>query len=120
VKPCAWCAEEIQDAALICRYCNRDQRTLDAATTQPSQTVGTMATTNTNAIIALVCALVVPFVGGIVGLVLGSTARREIRESRGAQSGDGLAVVAMILGGLQVFFFAMMFLAFCTQFTALQ
>lgn len=39
-----------------------------------------------------------PFVGAIVAIVCGHIARKEIRESAGLQSGDGMAVLGLVLG----------------------
>ena len=45
-----------------------------------------------------------PFVGGIVGLITGIMARKEIKLSHGTQSGDGLAVTGIIVGALNIVF----------------
>ena len=40
--------------------------------------------------------------GGIVGMIAGWYARSEIKKSNGAQTGDSLALVGIILGGVNV------------------
>lgn len=40
--------------------------------------------------------------GGIVGMIAGWYARNEIKKSNGAQTGDSLALVGIILGGINV------------------
>ncbi len=40
--------------------------------------------------------------GGIVGMIAGWYARNEIKKSNGAQTGDSLALVGIILGGVNV------------------
>lgn len=42
-------------------------------------------------------------IGGIVGIIAGVVARNEIAASRGAQTGEGLALTGIILGALNVF-----------------
>jgi hypothetical protein len=44
------------------------------------------------------CSLVFTVTGAIVGLVLGYQARREIAESGGTESGEGLATAGIVLG----------------------
>jgi hypothetical protein len=39
---------------------------------------------------------------GFVGLILGYSARRRIRESRGALGGDGLATAGIVIGWINV------------------
>ena len=36
----------------------------------------------------------------MVGLVLGIVAKKQIRESNGTQSGDGMATAGIIIGGI--------------------
>lgn len=57
--------------------------------------------TNTLAVAALVASLlglVCVGIGGLVGLVLGVVARRQIAASGGGQTGDGLALTAIVIG----------------------
>jgi hypothetical protein len=59
--------------------------------------------TSTGAIVSLIFGLlglffVLPLIGPIVGIFAGHMARRNIRESDGRLSGDGLALAGMITG----------------------
>ncbi|MDJ0028626.1 DUF4190 domain-containing protein [Gordonia alkanivorans] len=57
--------------------------------------------TNTLAVAALVASLlglVCIGIGGLIGLVLGLVARKQIAASGGKQTGDGLALTAIIIG----------------------
>lgn len=58
------------------------------------------------AIASLVCGLLtwsfVPFFGAIAAIITGHLAKREIRESQGTLSGDGMALAGLILGYTQL------------------
>jgi hypothetical protein len=54
--------------------------------------------TNSFAIASLVLSLTVFLIGPILAIVFGVRARRQIRESGGLESGDGLALAGMIIG----------------------
>jgi hypothetical protein len=43
-----------------------------------------------------------PTIGSIIGLVLGYTARNQIRDSAGTMGGEGLAMAGIILGWIGV------------------
>ena len=62
--------------------------------------------TNTWAIVSLVSSIVgwvfFPIIGGLVGIITGHMARREIKDSLGAQGGDGLAIAGLIIGYLNL------------------
>lgn len=62
--------------------------------------------TNTMAVISLISGLVswvlLPVVGGIVGLITGIMARNEIKKSGGAETGDGLAVAGIVISALNI------------------
>ena len=57
-------------------------------------------TTNGMAIASLVCGCLgfVTCISGIVAIILGHIARKQIRESGGTQQGDGMALAGLILG----------------------
>ncbi|UGB39466.1 DUF4190 domain-containing protein [Frateuria soli] len=65
-------------------------------------------TTSALAVVSLVSGIaswcVLPLVGAIVAVVCGHLARGEIRRSQGAIEGDGLAVVGLVLGYVQLAF----------------
>jgi hypothetical protein len=56
-------------------------------------------TTNGLAVASLVLSVLTLFgIGSLLGIIFGVRARRQIRESRGYQSGDGLALAGIIVG----------------------
>jgi type IV pilus assembly protein PilA len=126
MKRCPYCAEAVQDDTQVCPHCrmsvtgNVAQPTAPPPPLQPSfsQTPappppppppmggGGYATgpseTSGKAIGSLVSALVFPFFGGIVAIILGHISLSEIKKSAGRLKGDGLAMAGLILGYLQV------------------
>lgn len=50
---------------------------------------------------------IVPILGGIVGLILGYVAKKQIRESAGTLAGAGLATAGIIMGWIQVVLFGL-------------
>ena len=63
--------------------------------------------TNGLAIGALICSLVFPFLS-LPAVVMGNVARKQIRERN--ESGDGLAVAAVVIGWLGLAFWALVFI----------
>lgn len=54
-------------------------------------------------LIAGICGLTIfPFIGSIVAVITGSMAKKEIVNSRGALSGEGLAKAGIILGWIGI------------------
>lgn len=64
----------------------------------------TVPETNALAIVSLVFGIIgwtlMPVIGNMVAIICGHIARGQIRDSRGAQQGDGLALAGLILGYL--------------------
>jgi hypothetical protein len=58
------------------------------------------------AVASLVCGLLgwtfVPFFGALAAVITGHLAKKEIRESQGQLSGDGMALAGLILGYTQL------------------
>ncbi|OUC76649.1 hypothetical protein CA982_21275 [Gordonia lacunae] len=50
------------------------------------------------ALVASLLGLLCSGIGGIIGLVLGIVARKQIAASGGRQTGDGVALTAIIIG----------------------
>ncbi len=62
--------------------------------------------TNTMAIVSLISGIVswfaLPLLAGVVAIITGHMARNQIRASFGREGGDGLALVGLILGYLNL------------------
>ena len=58
------------------------------------------------AVASLICGITawffIPFLGAIAAVITGHLAKKEIRESNGLLSGDGMAVAGLILGYVQL------------------
>ena len=69
---------------------------------QPDRT----AQTSGFAIASLICSIagwfLIPLIGGVLGVIFGHIARREIRRSEGWKSGDGLALSGLIIGYIHI------------------
>jgi hypothetical protein len=69
----------------------------------PSYYAGPMPpSTNGLAIASLICSIasfvVLPFVGGVLGVVLGHVALSQINQSEGREEGRGMAIAGLIIG----------------------
>lgn len=62
--------------------------------------------TSTLALVSMIAGiagwLAAPLIGPLVAIISGHMAKREIRESMGQKSGDGMATAGLVLGYLQL------------------
>jgi type IV pilus assembly protein PilA len=124
MKRCPYCAEAIQDDAMVCPHCRMNLTANAYAPPQPPppqpmyqppapaqtglsgdaypsqpQTSGKA----TGSLIAGIAAYVIlPFFSAIVAIILGHLGLSEIKKSGGRLKGDGLAITGLVLGYLQV------------------
>jgi hypothetical protein len=72
----------------------------------PNYTPVPAAETNTLAIVSLVASIagwvIIPGLGGIIGVICAIIARNQIKASMGRQTGDGLAIGGLIVGGVNI------------------
>ena len=70
----------------------------------PQRTAG--PSKNTLALVSLLTGIagltIFPFVGGVIAVITGNIARKEIMASSGAQSGEGMARAGLILGWIAI------------------
>lgn len=85
-----------------------------------SQYTSPAQATNTMAIISVVSGalswFLLPFIGAVVAIVTGHMARNEIKKSQGLQGGDGLALIGLVLGYLNLVGFCASILLFLLFF----
>lgn len=93
-KKCRFCGEDIPAAAIKCRFCGE---TLDESRARPRFQRKSDTARN-----ALICGILAIFCCGIIlgpiAIVLALNARKEIANSRGALTGEGMATAGLICG----------------------
>jgi hypothetical protein len=102
-KLCPACAAAMPVEAFLCRVCRFDSRTGRFADARP-RTNGLAVASLTMGVVALMIFPLIPLsaLGGLLALVMGGAATRQIKKSEGAMSGAEMARFGLLLGLIAV------------------
>jgi uncharacterized membrane protein len=111
MKICPICNQQIQDAALRCRYCKNWLVGPDLGGEAYLAAFAKYPATSGMAIASMVLGILwIYWIGSIVALVLGYLALREIRQNPQRIEGKGMATAGIVLGwvGIATLFLAVL------------
>jgi hypothetical protein len=103
VKRCPFCAEEVQDHAIKCRFCEASLLPGTPAVVTATVPVKPNPSTSGMAIASLVLGIIwIYWIGSILALVFGYIARRKIDRNPSLLGGRGMAIAGIVLGWVGV------------------
>ena len=98
-KSCPACAAELANDAFVCPMCRYNLRTETFADAR-ARTNGLAVASLTMGLVALMIFPLIPLsaLGGLLALVMGGAANRQIKKSEGTMSGSEMARFGLALG----------------------